>query len=94
MRRFGVSLMQEGWSSFVVPKGSYSTPGEIRVEGDALGVLLPRGGASAGDVRVEAGRSSIQGDIRFTEVLEKMGRRSRWRRWIESAHRLEETESH
>jgi len=88
MRRFGVSVMQEGWSSFVVPKGSYSTPGEIRVEGDASSAsyFLAAGAIGGGPVRVEGvGRSSIQGDIRFTEVLEKMGAKiSMGDDWIES----------
>jgi len=93
MRRFGVGVTQKGWSSFVVPKGSYATPGEIRVEGDASSAsyFLAAGAIGEGPVRVEGvGRSGIQGDIRFTEVLEKMGARiSMGDDWIESsaAHR-------
>ncbi len=88
MRRFGVSVTQKGWRSFVVPKASYSTPGEIRVEGDASSAsyFLAAGAIGGGPVRVEGvGRSSIQGDIRFTEVLEKMGAKvSMGEDWIES----------
>jgi 3-phosphoshikimate 1-carboxyvinyltransferase len=93
MRRFGVSVMQKGWSSFAVPAGSYSTPGEIRVEGDASSAsyFLAAGAISGlsggGPVRVEGvGRASIQGDVRFTEVLERMGAAiSMGENWIESS---------
>jgi 3-phosphoshikimate 1-carboxyvinyltransferase len=93
MRRFGVGVTQKGWHSFVVPKASYSTPGEIRVEGDASSAsyFLAAGAISGlsggGPVRVEGvGRASIQGDVRFTEVLERMGAAiSMGEDWIESA---------
>jgi 3-phosphoshikimate 1-carboxyvinyltransferase len=80
MRRFGVSAAREGWSRFTVPAAAYRSPGEIWVEGDASSASYflaagAIGGARRGDVlRVEGvGRSSIQGDVRFTEVLERMG---------------------
>jgi 3-phosphoshikimate 1-carboxyvinyltransferase len=93
MRRFGVSVIQKGWSSFAVPKGSYSTPGEIRVEGDASSAsyFLAAGAISAlsggGPVRVEGvGRASIQGDLQFAQVLERMGAAiSMGEDWIESS---------
>jgi len=88
MRRFGVGVTQKGWRSFVVPKAAYSTPGEIRVEGDASSAsyFLAAGAIGEGPVRVKGvGRSSIQGDIRFAEVLEKMGARiSMGEDWVES----------
>lgn len=80
MQRFGVEVRRDGWSAFFVPEDSYSTPGEIRVEGDASSAsyFLAAGAISGlsggGPVRVEGvGRASIQGDLRFTEVLERMG---------------------
>ncbi len=89
MRRFGVGVVQKGWRSFAVPKASYSTPGEIRVEGDASSAsyFLAAGAIGGGPVRVEGvGRSSIQGDIRFTEVLERMGAKiSMGEDWIEAS---------
>jgi 3-phosphoshikimate 1-carboxyvinyltransferase len=93
MRRFGINVVQKGWRSFAVPKGSYSTPGEIRVEGDASSAsyFLAAGAISGlsggGPVRVQGvGRSSIQGDVRFAEVLERMGAAiSMGEDWIESA---------
>lgn len=83
LRRFGVTIAQHGWSRFEVPAGArYRTPGEIFVEGDAssasyfLAAGVISGLTGGGPVRVEGlGRSSIQGDVRFTEVLEQMGGR-------------------
>jgi 3-phosphoshikimate 1-carboxyvinyltransferase len=80
MRRFGVDATRRDWSGFTVPAGPYRSPGEIRVEGDASSAsyFLAAGAISGithgGAVRVEGvGRGSIQGDVRFTEVLEVMG---------------------
>jgi 3-phosphoshikimate 1-carboxyvinyltransferase len=88
MRRFGVEVRREGWSSFTVPGKRYSSPGRIRVEGDASSAsyFLAAGAIGGGPVRVQGvGRSSIQGDVRFTEVLEKMGAQiSMGEDWIES----------
>ena len=92
MRRFGVPATRAGWSSFSVPAGPYRSPGEIYVEGDASSAsyFLAAGAISGtkggGAVRVEGvGRSSIQGDVRFTEVLEGMGAQVRLGdNWIEA----------
>ena len=81
MSRFGVEVAREGWSSFTVPAGDgYASPGEIHVEGDASSAsyFLAAGAISGlsggGPVRVEGvGHASIQGDVRFTEMLERMG---------------------
>ena len=79
MARFGVKVEREGWRRFTVPAGQrYCSPGEIFVEGDASSAsyFLTAGAIGAGPVRVEGiGRCSLQGDIRFPEVLEKMGAR-------------------
>jgi 3-phosphoshikimate 1-carboxyvinyltransferase len=59
-----------------VPARSYTSPGRIFVEGDASSAsyFLAAGALGGGPVRVEGvGRGSIQGDVRFTEVLERMG---------------------
>ena len=88
MRRFGVEVERDGWKTFTVPAKRYASPGEIRVEGDASSAsyFLAAGAIGEGPVRVEGvGRSSIQGDIRFTEVLEKMGAKiSMGDDWVES----------
>jgi 3-phosphoshikimate 1-carboxyvinyltransferase len=76
MRRFGVEVSRDGWRAFRIPVGSYRSPGKIFVEGDASSAsyFLAAGALGGGPVRVEGvGRSSIQGDVRFTEVLERMG---------------------
>jgi 3-phosphoshikimate 1-carboxyvinyltransferase len=80
MRRFGVDVAREAWRVFTVPARRYSSPGEIFVEGDASSAsyFLAAGAISGlkggGPVRVKGvGRASIQGDVRFVEVLERMG---------------------
>jgi 3-phosphoshikimate 1-carboxyvinyltransferase len=76
MKRFGVDVKRTGWRYFDVPAASYRSPGKIHVEGDASSAsyFLAAGALGSGPVRVEGvGRDSIQGDIRFTEVLERMG---------------------
>src|SRR5436309_12683241 len=89
MRRFGVKVERDGWKTFTVPAQRYASPGEIRVEGDASSAsyFLAAGAIGEGPVRVEGvGRSSIQGDIRFTEVLEKMGAKiSMGEDWVEAS---------
>ena len=92
MGRFGVHVAREGWKRFSVPARGYASPGEIRVEGDASSAsyFLAAGAISGlsggGPVRVEGvGRGSIQGDVRFTQVLERMGAAvSMGEDWIES----------
>jgi 3-phosphoshikimate 1-carboxyvinyltransferase len=76
MQRFGVAVARSGWREFRVPAGPYRSPGELRVEGDASSAsyFLAAGAIAGGPVRVEGvGRASVQGDVRFCEVLEKMG---------------------
>ena len=78
MRRFGIEVARTGWRYFEVPAGPYVSPGKIFVEGDASSAsyFLAAGALGGGPVRVEGvGRDSIQGDVRFTEVLERMGAR-------------------
>ena len=81
MQRFGISVAREGWSAFEIAAGSrYRSPGRIFVEGDASSASYflaagAVGGTQGGDaVRVEGiGRASIQGDVRFVEILGHMG---------------------
>src|SRR5438132_5495825 len=76
MRRFGVEVGRTGWRYFAVPSRAYRSPGKILVEGDASSAsyFLAAGAIGGGPVRVEGvGRDSIQGDVRFTEVLQRMG---------------------
>ncbi len=78
MRRFGVDVTRRDWREFDVPRARYASPGRLYVEGDASSAsyFLAAGAIGGGPVRVEGvGRDSIQGDVRFTEVLERMGAR-------------------
>src|SRR5688572_33314807 len=78
MRRFGIEVERTGWRYFAVPGRRYASPGAVFVEGDASSAsyFLAAGALGGGPVRVEGvGRESIQGDVRFTEVLERMGAR-------------------
>ncbi|MES2323416.1 MAG: 3-phosphoshikimate 1-carboxyvinyltransferase [Pseudomonadota bacterium] len=89
MRRFGVTVEQDGWQSFTVQPGQkYASPGSIHVEGDASSAsyFLAAGAIGGGPVRVEGvGKDSIQGDVRFAEALEQMGATiTRGDNWIEA----------
>lgn len=94
MHRFGVPVERHDWTSFTLPHAArYRSPGEIFVEGDASSAsyFLAAGAISGltggGPVRVEGvGRASIQGDVRFTEILERMGARiTMGENWIEAS---------
>jgi 3-phosphoshikimate 1-carboxyvinyltransferase len=92
MARFGALATRNGWSSFQVQAARYRSPHELYVEGDAssasyfLAAGALAGLSGGGPVRVEGiGRQSIQGDVRFTEVLERMGAQVRiGEHWIEA----------
>jgi 3-phosphoshikimate 1-carboxyvinyltransferase len=89
MRRFGVTVAQDGWASFTVQPGqTYQSPGSIHVEGDASSAsyFLAAGAIAGGPVRVEGvGRDSIQGDVRFADALELMGATiTKGDNWIEA----------
>jgi len=76
MRKFGNEVRVNNWKSFDVPGYSYVAPQEIYVEGDASSAsyFLAAGAIAGGPVRVVGvGRDSIQGDVRFVEVLAQMG---------------------
>ncbi|QYY33468.1 3-phosphoshikimate 1-carboxyvinyltransferase [Cupriavidus pinatubonensis] len=77
LARFGINVERQGWERFIVPAGAvYRSPGEIYVEGDASSAsyFLAAGAIGGGPVRVEGvGMSSIQGDVRFAEALNRMG---------------------
>ncbi|GGY10612.1 3-phosphoshikimate 1-carboxyvinyltransferase [Paludibacterium paludis] len=89
MRRFGIEVVTLDAQRFLVPAGSYRSPGEIRVEGDASSAsyFLAAGALGKGPVRVHGvGRDSIQGDVRFAEALAMMGAEVRLGDdWIEAS---------
>ena len=76
MRRFGVEVEHDELQHFWVPTRGYRSPGEFLVEGDASAAtyFLAAGAIAGGPVRVQGvGRQSVQGDVSFTRVLERMG---------------------
>jgi 3-phosphoshikimate 1-carboxyvinyltransferase len=77
MARFGVKVERQGWQRFVVLGGQrYQSPGAIHVEADASSAsyLLAAGALGGGPLRIEGvGSESIQGDVRFADVLALMG---------------------
>ena len=77
MRRFGVTVKNDGYRSFLVAGGQeYNSPGNALVEGDASSAsyFLSAAAIRGGTVRVNGvGVDSVQGDIRHAEVLEQMG---------------------
>jgi len=77
MRSFGVNVTNEDYRVLRVEAGQkYQAPGHYMVEGDASSAsyFLAAGAIKGGTVRVTGiGKNSVQGDIRFAEVLEAMG---------------------
>jgi 3-phosphoshikimate 1-carboxyvinyltransferase len=77
MRRFGVTVESPDSRTFQVPAGArYKSPGAIDVEGDAstASYFLAAGVVGMGPVRVNGvSRDSIQGDVRFADVLAQQG---------------------
>lgn len=82
MRCFGVEVENQNYQRFLI-KGQqqYQSPGDYLVEGDASSAsyFLAAAAIKGGTVRVTGiGRQSVQGDIRFADVLEKMGASIEW----------------
>lgn len=77
MKTFGVEIANHHYQQFVVKGGQqYHSRGRYLVEGDASSAsyFLAAGAIKGGTVKVTGiGRKSMQGDIRFADVLEKMG---------------------
>lgn len=82
MKTFGVEVENQSYQRFVVRGGQqYRSPGHYLVEGDASSAsyFLAAGAIKGGTVKVTGiGRNSVQGDIRFADVLEKMGAVVTW----------------
>ncbi|HCT5602552.1 TPA: 3-phosphoshikimate 1-carboxyvinyltransferase [Escherichia coli] len=81
MKTFGVEIENQHYQQFVVKGGqSYQSPGTYLVEGDASSASYFLAAAiRGGTVKVTGiGRNSMQGDIRFADVLEKMGATICW----------------
>lgn len=84
LAKFGVQVTNENWQRFTLKAGSrYASPGELGVEGDASSAsyLLAAGVLTGGPVTVHgAGSDSIQGDVAFAQVLERMGAQIQWQK--------------
>lgn len=82
MAKFGVTVTNHEYRSFVIAKGqAYRSPGRFLVEGDASSAsyFLAAGAIKGGTVKVTGiGKKSIQGDVRFADVLEAMGAKVEW----------------
>lgn len=82
MKTFGVTVENHNYQRFVIRgQQSYVSPGSYLVEGDASSAsyFLAASAIKGGTVRVTGvGRNSVQGDIRFADVLEKMGAEIEW----------------
>lgn len=79
MSKFGVSVSHDNYRVFSIRGGqSYTSPGDVMVEGDASSAsyFLAAAAIKGGTVRVYGvGKNSVQGDIRFADVLAQMGAR-------------------
>nr|WOK84200.1 mutant 3-phosphoshikimate 1-carboxyvinyltransferase [Zea mays] len=83
MERFGVKAEHsDSWDRFYIKGGQkYKSPKNAYVEGDASSASYFLAGAAitGGTVTVEGcGTTSLQGDVKFAEVLEMMGARVTW----------------
>ena len=82
MKDFGVSVENENYQTFKVKGGqNYTAVESFMVEGDASSAsyFLAAAAIKGGRVKVTGiGKKSIQGDIHFADVLEKMGAKVEW----------------
>ncbi|XOD70282.1 MAG: 3-phosphoshikimate 1-carboxyvinyltransferase [Sodalis sp. (in: enterobacteria)] len=82
MKSFGIEVRHENYQVFnLIGNSVYRSPGDYLVEGDASSAsyFLAAAAIRGGTVRVNGiGRYSVQGDIRFADVLKKMGANIRW----------------
>jgi len=82
MKRFGIEVSHENYEHFIVKAGqSYRAVDTFMVEGDASSAsyFLAAAAIKGGTVKVTGiGKRSIQGDIAFADVLEKMGANVEW----------------
>ena len=77
MAKFGVTVENRDYQEFLIRgQQTYRSPGRIMVEGDASSAsyFLAAGAIAGGTVRVHGiGTASVQGDVKFADVLAQMG---------------------
>ena len=82
MTEFGVKVVNHNYKTFTIQGAQqYQAPGEFMVEGDASSAsyFLAAGAIKGGTVKVTGvGKKSVQGDIRFADVLQEMGAKITW----------------
>lgn len=82
MKQFGIDVENHQYGKFIIGGNQkYRSPGKLLVEGDASSAsyFLAAGAIKGGTVRVTGvGQASIQGDIRFADVLAEMGAKITW----------------
>lgn len=82
MQQFGIRVENYEYAKFVIAgKQCYQSPGKFLVEGDASSAsyFLAAGAIKGGIVKVTGvGKNSIQGDIKFADVLAQMGAKITW----------------
>jgi 3-phosphoshikimate 1-carboxyvinyltransferase len=87
MSAFGVGIRNQGYRSFFIQAGQRYLPKKYRIEGDASNASYFFSAAAVCRGRVEVKNlnpATIQGDIGFLDILERMGCRvTRGGDWIE-----------
>lgn len=76
MRSFGVALERDGYQRFLVPAGQRYQALDYQIEPDASNAsyFCAAAALTGGRVRIAGlSRASIQGDIRFLDLLEQLG---------------------
>ncbi|NQZ12669.1 MAG: 3-phosphoshikimate 1-carboxyvinyltransferase [Algicola sp.] len=75
--KFGITIENDNYQTFRIKGGqNYTSPGSFLVEGDASSASYFTAAAAikGGTIRVTGiGKTSVQGDVQFTNVLEQMG---------------------
>jgi 3-phosphoshikimate 1-carboxyvinyltransferase len=82
MKEFGVDVVHDNYKTFNIKGGqTYKAVETFMVEGDASSAsyFLAAAAIKGGTVKVTGiGKNSIQGDVQFVDVLEKMGAVVEW----------------
>nr|WP_136252238.1 3-phosphoshikimate 1-carboxyvinyltransferase [Ningiella ruwaisensis] len=82
MRKFGVEVENHDYQRFVIKAGQhYLSPKHFWVEGDASSAsyFLAAAAIKGGSIKViGVGNKSVQGDIKFANVLQDMGAQIHW----------------
>ena len=94
LERFGVRVRNHDWQRFVVPAGSrLRSPRRLQVEGDASSASYFLAAGTLGGLHGQGGpvrvlgvdATSLQGDVEFARVLERLGADIAWGEgWIEA----------